>query len=257
MLEQKTRPLEFLSIPKLSPKPHFHPEIELIVCKNGTCNAYVNGKRYLLSKDTAIIVFPHQIHFYDTLENGEFKLFVFYPEITPQISDLYASKVPAEPLVVLGEEQILGIDKFCKAYNKTEPFASTLLTGFINSLIADVLPSAKLIQTSSERNLVDEIIRFCAKNYAEPLSLTVLAQNFKTSTSKISHVWGRVMNMSLPQYINWLRISSACKLLATTDRTVTTIAYDVGFTTLRNFNRMFLNTMHTTPIQYREQHRAR
>jgi AraC-like DNA-binding protein len=257
MLEQKTRPLEFLSIPKLSPKPNFHPEIELVVCKRGVCNAYVNGECHCLTENTAIIVFPYQIHFYDTAQNGEFELFIFYPEITPQISELYSSSIPSKPLVDLSKEQVRLIDKFCKAYDKTESFASTTLTGFINVIMADILPLVKLAQTSSDRNLVDEIIRYCTKKFNEPLSLDILAQEFKTSTSNISHAWGKVMNLSIPQYINWLRISTACRLLATTDRTVTTIAYEVGFTTLRNFNRMFLKTMHTTPIQYREQHRVR
>ncbi len=253
--EKKTKPLEFLSVERLSPKPHLHPEIELIICKSGSCDAYINGKRYRLSQDSAIIVFPHQMHFYDTTENGEFALFVFYPEIAPLISEIFSKNIPTNPLIKLNENHILELNGFCTKYDCEKPYSSTLLAGYINILLSDILPKTHLCHISAERDLVDKIMHYCVENYTEAISLELLAEVFNTSISNVSHIWSKVMGMSLPQYINWLRVSSACKLLASTDRTVTRIASDVGFTTLRNFNRSFLNIMHITPTAYRNQYR--
>ena len=253
MLEKKTQPLEYLCVDGLSPKPHLHPEIEMVICKSGSCNVYINGKCYVLTENTAIIAFPHQVHFYDTTATGEFALFIFYPEITPLISDVFSTSVPDHPLIKLHQEQLLELDRFCSKYDRSRQYSATLLTGYINIIMNGILPSLKLLPISSERSLVDNIIRFCAKNFTEPISLDMLSRQFNASVSGISHVWSKVMKMSLPQYINWLRVSSACRLLASTDRTIIRIALDVGFTTLRNFNRTFVKIMRVTPTKYRKQ----
>ena len=52
-------------------------------------------------------------------------------------------------------------------------------------------------------------------------------------------------------YLNERRLATAAELLRTTDDTVLTIAGQVGFDNLSNFNRQFKARFGMTPRQYR------
>ena len=61
------------------------------------------------------------------------------------------------------------------------------------------------------------------------------------------------LHIGFNDYVNSLRISSACKRLVKSDDTVTEISETVGFNTLRTFNRAFRKQMGMTPSEYRAQ----
>lgn len=58
---------------------------------------------------------------------------------------------------------------------------------------------------------------------------------------------------TLPAYINHLRIHHACQLLKDQPNyTIQAIATDSGFTTLRNFQRLFKDYTGMTPLEFKE-----
>lgn len=57
--------------------------------------------------------------------------------------------------------------------------------------------------------------------------------------------------MDFASFVNKYRIQFACELLKNSDEDVTQIAMKCGFSTIRNFNRVFKNEMGQTPKDYR------
>jgi len=88
-------------------------------------------------------------------------------------------------------------------------------------------------------------------NYINSISLDDIATELQISAFKISRIFNQHMHMTIPYYLNLLRISKACKLLWNTEENITEIATKVGFTSFRSFNRNFLKIMKTTPSEYR------
>ena len=72
----------------------------------------------------------------------------------------------------------------------------------------------------------------------------------------ISHVFNKEIGISLPEYLNTLRIRDATMLLKEGDMSITDIAFAVGFNTLRSFNRRFLDHTGKTPKQVKNEYRA-
>ena len=58
-------------------------------------------------------------------------------------------------------------------------------------------------------------------------------------------------NMSISKYINNIRIDNAKNLLTNTEKPIIEICYECGYESLRTFNRVFLQTVNTSPRQYR------
>lgn len=249
--EQKNHPLEFLNITTLSPKPNMHPEIEIVFCLKGKTSAYINGKCHTVNSGQFIIVFPYQIHFYDVIEEGEYLLFIFYPDITPNIKEIFCNYIPTVQVAPITQSLALRLDELNAIYNKNDTWSSTLLTGYINLLTVEILPCLQLEYISSEQSLTEKIMKYCMENFCNNITLDKLAEQLSISKSSVSHIFNNVTGLSLPYYVNWLRISAACRLLTKTSQTITSIAYEVGFSTLRNFNRVFNSIMLQTPSEYR------
>ena len=62
----------------------------------------------------------------------------------------------------------------------------------------------------------------------------------------------RKLNQNFNEYINNLRIAEACNLLRETNIKIADISEDVGFGTIRSFNRAFKQITGISPAVYRE-----
>ena len=65
------------------------------------------------------------------------------------------------------------------------------------------------------------------------------------------------MNKSFTEYVNGIRISESERLLVTTNKSITDIALDVGFSTTSYFIERFKKQIHLTPKQFRKNYRIK
>jgi len=100
------------------------------------------------------------------------------------------------------------------------------------------------------------VLNHIARNLAGDLRENELAALCGYTASAFSRIFHRQTGMTFTAYVNGLRINRACRLLTTSDSSITTICFESGFNTLSNFNRRFLAQTRMTPRHYRRQHRA-
>ena len=65
--------------------------------------------------------------------------------------------------------------------------------------------------------------------------------------SYISHLFSDTLHTTLTDYITALRVNDAVELLTNTDWTIGRIAEELGFGSVRSFNRAFLKRMGMPP----------
>jgi YesN/AraC family two-component response regulator len=94
-------------------------------------------------------------------------------------------------------------------------------------------------------------MNYCNSHSDEDLSLRVLERELHLNKYYISHVMNSKLHIGLNDYVNSLRVSNACKWLVKSNRTITEISDEVGFNTLRTFNRAFVKQTGMTPSEYR------
>ncbi|WP_068088859.1 helix-turn-helix domain-containing protein [Polycladidibacter stylochi] len=83
------------------------------------------------------------------------------------------------------------------------------------------------------------------------LSLSRLARRAGVPSRQISIAVNRSRSMNVSQYVNQFRIEEACRLLATTEYSVTRIIDETGFQSKSNFNREFLRITGKNPTEWR------
>jgi YesN/AraC family two-component response regulator len=104
---------------------------------------------------------------------------------------------------------------------------------------------------SGELSALKNIVDYCSRNYTKEISLETLSKELHISKYYISHLFGSRLNMRFNDYVNSLRVSEACRLLRATTMGITDISAQVGFNTLRTFNRSFVKQMGQSPSEYR------
>lgn len=100
--------------------------------------------------------------------------------------------------------------------------------------------------------VVATALDYISKYYSEQIRIDKLAQICHISETHFRRVFSECMHMSPVEYINWIRIKTACDDLRKTNDSVGAIAERTGFTTLSTFNRNFRRYMGISPQQWRK-----
>ena len=88
-------------------------------------------------------------------------------------------------------------------------------------------------------------------SYAEPLDVRTLARIAHVSEAHFIRTFRATFGETPNRYLQRRRVERAMWLLRTTDRTVTDICMDVGFTSLGTFSRVFRDIVGEPPSAYR------
>jgi AraC-like DNA-binding protein len=99
--------------------------------------------------------------------------------------------------------------------------------------------------------VVDLVLEYVFSNHAGSVRLSEAAAMVGMQEASFSKYFRRATGQNFSDLVRKLRLAHARRLLETSDRPISDICYEVGFTNLSNFNRHFLNDMGETPRQYR------
>ena len=90
--------------------------------------------------------------------------------------------------------------------------------------------------------------------YAEPLDVRAVATVAHLSEAHFSRSFRATFGETPHRYLQRRRVERAMFLLRETDRSITDICFDVGFTSLGTFSRTFREIVGETPSDYRVGH---
>jgi AraC-like DNA-binding protein len=203
-----------------------------------------------------LLVFPNQIHRYDTLQTEKYLLFILNPDLMPEFSTILSRQIPARALIrhATDDPHLLPLLQLLAEHCTTHtPHRAISLRGTLLALFSRLLAQVDLSEPhAQDGRAVRAIVDFCARNYTTPtLSLETLEKELHLSRFYISHLFSDTLNIGFNDYINSLRISGACHLLQQTDLSMTAISERSGFNTCRTFNRSFVKLLGVSPSEYR------
>lgn len=89
-------------------------------------------------------------------------------------------------------------------------------------------------------------------HYTEPLDKGYLAHLLRLSVRSLERRFRAAFSISPLQYQRKLRMHRACQLLVTTDRAITAIAHDLGYSDHSHFTREFRRGHDMPPLTYRQ-----
>lgn len=229
---------------------HIHDNIELIYIIRGTAKAFYDGKEYTLSAKDAFIAFPQRVHYFYESRDVEAVISIIPIEYLPEFRNLFTKKNILTPLIrdipplagTLLKEAATVQTAYDKAFRR-----GAILSAF--SLLAE---KAEFIdKKASDVSTLQKILDYCENNYKENISLEDVSKALFISKSYISHIFSEKIQMGFRDYLNSLRVSHSLNHLKDGKLSVSEIAVECGFESIRSFNRAFKKIYTTTPTEYK------
>lgn len=92
---------------------------------------------------------------------------------------------------------------------------------------------------------------YISLHYRDDLKLSELADLVSMTPTSLCHIFKRYHNKRISDIIVETRIQHAKEMLISTDIKIRFVAYECGFSTLTNFNRLFKRLTGMTPTEYK------
>lgn len=222
---------------------HFHRSYELICVKSGSIDIQIDNKRYTALEGDVLLIFPNQVHSFDTADASGIYLVIFSPEIVGQFSHEYNNVVPCSNLMKnfsISEEEL----KTDNVYLQKASLYKALGT---LSEQTEFEPAS----ISGDFKLAHRILSFVEDNYDKSCSLKDAAKVLKYDYAYLSKQFIKSMNMSYTEYLNRFRISKACYLIGRESVPINEVYVRCGFENARNFNRNFKKYTGVTPSEFK------
>ncbi|MBQ7320157.1 MAG: AraC family transcriptional regulator [Clostridia bacterium] len=235
---------------------HLHYHLEFFYLLEGQSRVYVDSAVYDVFPGDLLLVFPNQIHRFECVSPERYLLFIINPDMMPELEGAFLHRTPTQAIIrnVKDDPYLLSLmHLLAESAMQASPYSAATMRGTMLAFFGRLLSRVELTRgISPNLHSVRTIVDYCTRNYASPtLSLKTMEEELHLSRYHISHIFSHKLNINFNRYINSLRISSACRLLRSTDRSITEIAGLSGFNTSRSFNRAFFDQMGLSPTQYR------
>jgi AraC-like DNA-binding protein len=100
------------------------------------------------------------------------------------------------------------------------------------------------------------IMKYLSNNYMERVSLQDIAKQEFLSSQYLSYKIKEVFGHGFNEYLNQIRVEESTKLLLDTDKSISEISEEVGFSHPRYYNKHFKIHYKLTPLQYRKKNKV-
>lgn len=230
---------------------HLHQYIELLYVYSGAQHIKIDNKDYCVNKGELAVIFPNIVHSY--FKAGEEKadelLIMCAPRLLGSLFPDFKNQKPNNPIVSaenIDEETLFALTHLKPENNFQVKFGyiCIILSNLINSMILNV-------DIRIPQDLTYKITEYIENNFTENITRESLAKLFNVNIYYISRIFTNNFKMNLRSYLGLIRCEFAALLIRTTNRTLTDIALDSGFDSIRTFNRVFKDIYGISPSQFK------
>ena len=223
---------------------HIHRSFEMIAQIEGETEVTVDGKRYNVKNGEAVLVFPFQQHSYKCIKEGELEICLFSPDMTDAFYN--AGKLPKENHFVFNAKKCSNNENF---YIKK---------AYVYSIIGtfDKNREYEICEKVEDNALVNTLI-YAEENFCNKCILKDVAKKLGYDYAYLSKLFKRKITLPFNDYVNVLRVNKSKALLLGSDKSVTEIAGECGYSSLRSFDRAFFLLENITPTDYRKQEKSK
>jgi AraC-like DNA-binding protein len=102
-----------------------------------------------------------------------------------------------------------------------------------------------------KKDRLTDVYQFVKENYKKEIALDEVAALANLTPTSFCRMFKSKTKKNFIEYLHEIRISNACKLLIESDMSVSEIAYECGYKTVSNFNKLFKKITGNTPKEYK------
>lgn len=229
---------------------HFHKNYEFIYVMEGQITCCVNNRSQRVSEGEFALCLSNEIHSVKTNGHSRVWIGVFSEDFIREFKKFQKGKT--------GVDFKFRCEKSVHEYLMRHLVQLQLRDVFmikscLYALCGEYLRQIPLKEIDDKQAaIMSDVIAFVEDNYKRAVSLKSLADALGYEYCYFSKMFNRLFSMSFNDYLNTYRFNEACNMLTETEATVTDIAYESGFQSIRSFNHTFKRLAGVSPSEYRK-----
>ena len=231
---------------------HFHSQIEICIVEDGEIDALVNNSQRTLKRGDVAVSLSYDAHRYISRGDGRFSVLILPSDICEKLYLALGTTRLSSPFVSNSERGEVIIDYLTRI--KASEVSSLARLGYVY-LILDLISgelSADSGDGCEDNELISRLLLYIHKNFTSDLTLSSISKEFGYHPTYISARFKSRLDIGISRYINIIRLKNAMLLLSRKKHTVTEIALECGFASMRTFYRTFRSEMGCSPKEYLE-----
>lgn len=241
---------------------HAHKEYEINYINAGACIMEVDGSYVPLKAGECIVIAPGSAHCFmvdmqKTCKITQLELVIRYPEEAaeglcfPGFGESCHRLRECENLLPLLER----ICYYCCAGEQeaTGKVQIDFMLLQLYALLSEMIERKQTGESSEEADRVRALIHHIQENLDSSLNIEQMAEYYGISSRYVRKYFKQQMGMGCSEYITFLRLGKAKRLLWNPEYSVTDVALMSGFSSSQYFCKVFHRQIGCTPAEYRRQ----
>ena len=244
---------------------HYHDELEFLNIQSGKLSCRVDGVDYFAEAGEIIFVnggIPHETFSYDDSTRYTLVQFRESQFVNTEIRKIIKYSVKFQswegaPVRILHSQELSDVLEKIVEECETKARAYEILVRSHILRIIGLLYRDNILYDGEEAFATDAVQKILPalthinSNYQEDIRLEDMSSLLGFDRSYFCRIFKLATGATFTEYLNFVRICKAEKLLATTNETVLDISADVGFSSVSYFNRIFKKYKNSSPSKYR------
>ncbi len=245
---------------------HIHNALEFLYCIEGNIIVYTPDNEYHVNSGDIILINSRCPHKTKTAKNTF--LFLLQSELTfgkeSVLNDILTQAANQNDMAHIfpaGSDLNKEINECFEKIIKENTIRENSYETFIKSTVLNIhgiLYRNNIVknpQNCLNQKYIKKIlpaINYINENYTDDISLAHISQLLNFDKSHFCRIFKKALNVSFVQYLNLVRINNASKLLLSTNKTVTEISAETGFSSPAYFIKNFKIHFGCTPNFYKK-----
>ncbi len=247
-------------------REHFHEEVEVVAVSEGEILCIVNGDEIKLGEDNILVIDSRVVHRLMYC-NKPSNIVYLQIDIRNAISELFPDMAllscflsrDLKKYSLFSSQGEMGeiVSSICREIDRRESFYGVSVKGSIYRLIA-MMSRARMLGSGQELlaqksfKRILPALEYANENFASRITLDEMCGEMNIDKYNFCKQFKGATGITFFDYLGYLRLRRAEELLISTDKNVTEISLECGFSSLQYFNRFFSERTGYSPTAYRK-----
>lgn len=245
---------------------HRHSETEINFINTGCCVMGIEDAYIPLKAGDCILINPFVHHSF--MVDMSRACSITQLEYSAVVPEGIEERIPAFDKS-RGHQKFSSCDSLCKALENVcrsfreqkeeNEYSCTQLDFALAQLyviLSEQICRARQGEGNELQGVVGEVIQYINQHIEEKLNLEEISQRYHVSDRYIRKYFNKYLGINCSKYISMLRIAKAKEMLWNTNKSITEIALETGFSSSQYFSLVFHKYADMTPMEYREMWRG-
>ncbi|MFN8278747.1 MAG: AraC family transcriptional regulator [Saprospiraceae bacterium] len=244
--------------------PHSHDYEELIIGIDGVLEHFIDFKSTIFEAPFVSFVTKGKVHrVQPKLSNGQCSMWVirfkseFIPETTFQLYALYHDNANLTMKSGACFDRLVSLCKMMYNEMQQSPSDYAVIRHLLSALFTMIESERRKQQPEGNANLKTQSITFknflkiLEENFRRPDGVEFYAEKLFMSSRNLNLICQNILQQSVSEIIETRKLIEAKNLLASTDKSVSEIGFELGYREKTYFSSVFKKKSGQTPTEFR------